>query len=547
MNLLQHIASDTEWRGMRTRTTARLAFLVMALVSSLASITGQALADTTLQLDQPAHFTTAEGEDVVLDAGSYAIETADGAMRVQPAHDPPRTEGWVLTAFATRHTESLEQPIAMSVLENTDDVHLLILFPDGTGLEAIGSISGLRSRAAAPAQTLSQTQISRHLTVQQRIAQGFSPVKPETDAFALNPASLPPQITAYAISPAYFPSSTVLPSVWPPQPVPYLNLKLKLTLAMGGGAATPYKELRVVGFETPLMIAGQQGYSGCFFRKNQHIGTGSLLPIDSQGFVQIDAFGWFEGYGTSPGHGNCAVRVRIQLAQQNGVFGDTLDVVYLGIPVAQPTLYTISNTWSWKNLLGFENTAAVGVCSGTSLGVKMNNLAPPSTTAYPVGVVESNNDLSLNVRSGPAGPDCQFQSKAILLPNGTRLRGLTWKITKSGPQESTCRVCTSRDGCTYGGLSHLEAPFNRGAAIILNPGSWPFGSNGVGYSITSHDRPILTPDNVIVYDGLHSGLLTYLLPMWTRLQCGNTATNDHGVRLILDTIELQGPPGLNFP
>lgn len=514
---------------MRIRTTARLAFIAMTLVSLLASVTGRALADTTLTLEQPTHFSTAEGEELVLAAGSYAIEAADGAMRVQLAHDPPRTDGWVLQAFKTRHTESLEQSVAITALEHTDELHLLILFPDGTGLDAIGSISGLRSRAPAPAQTLSQTQISKHLTVQQTTL------------------LTPPQITAYTISPAVFPVSTVLPSVWPAQPVPYLNLALKLTLAMGGGVATPYKQVRVVGFETPLLVAGQQGYSGCFFRKNQHIGTAYQLPIDSQGLVQFDAVGWFEGQGTFPGHGNCAVRVRIQLAQQNGVFGNTLDVIYLGIPVAQPTLYTISNTWSWKNLLGFENTGAVGVCSGTSLGIKLNNFAPPSTTSYPVGVVESNNDLSLNVRSGPAGPDCQFQSKAILLPNGTRLRGLTWKTAKSGAQESTCRVCTSRDGCTYGGPSHMGEPFNRGAAIILNPGSWPGGSNNVGYSITSHNLPILTPDNTLVYDGSSGGLFTFLLPMWTRLQCGNTATNDHGVRLILDTIELQGPPGLKFP
>lgn len=533
---------------MRIRTTARLAFIVMALVSSLALVTGRALADTTLKLEQPTHFPTTEGDDVLLDAGSYALEAADGAMRVRPAHDPSRTDGWLLPAFTTRHTESLERPVAITALENTDELHLLVLLPDGTGLEAIGSISGLRSRAAAPTQTLSQTQISQHLTVQQGIAKGFSPVKPGTSTFALDPASLPPRITAHTISPAVFPVSTVLPSVWPAQPVPYLNLALKLTLTMGGGAAAPYKQVRVVGFEAPLMAAGQQGYSGCFFRKNQHIGTAYQFPIDSQGLVQFDAVGWFEGQGTSPGYGNCAVRVRIQLAQQNGVFGNTLDVVYLGIPVAQPTLYTISNTWSWRNLLGFQNTRFVGACSGTSMGVKMNNLAPPSTTSYPVGIVESNNDLSLNVRSGPAGPDCQFQSKAILLPNGTRLRGLTWKTAKSGAQESTCRVCTSRDGCTYGGPSHMEEPFNRGAAIILNPESWPFGSNGVGYSITSHNRPILSPDNTLVYDGLHSGgLATFLLPMWTRLQCGNTATNDHGVRLILDTIELQGPPGLIFP
>jgi hypothetical protein len=441
---------------------------------------------------------------------------------------------------------SLEQPVAVTAIENTDEVHVLILFPDGTGLETIGSISGLRSRAAAPAQPLSQAQISQHLTVQQGIAQGFSPVKPGAKTLPQKTIPLPPQITAHAISPAYFPSST-LSSVWPAQPVPYLNLTLKLTLAMSGGATTPHKQVQVVGFDAPLLMPGQQGYSGCFFRKNEHIGTAAQVQINPQGRADLTAVGWFAGYGTYPGYGNCAVRMRIKLAQQNGVFGETLDVVYLGIPIAQPTVYTISNTWPWRNPLGFQNTGAVGVCMGNSVGVKMNNLSP-STTSYPVGAVEYNGDLSLNIRSGPAGPDCQFQSKSVLLPNGTRLRGLTWKTIKSGAQENMCRVCTSRDGCTYGGPSHTEDPFNRGAAIILNPTSWPLGGSGVGYSITAHHRPILTPDHVTVYDGLHSGgLVTFLLPMWTRLQCGNTATNDHGARLVLEKIELEGPPGLSFP
>lgn len=59
----------------------------------------------------------------------------------------------------------------------------------------------------------------------------------------------------------------------------------------------------------------------------------------------------------------------------------------------------------------------------------------------------------------------------------------------------------------------MGEPFNRGAAIILNPESWPGGSNGVGYSITSHNLPILTPDNTLAYDGTSGGLFTVLLPM----------------------------------
>jgi len=493
-------------------------------------------------LDQKVHVLTADGSDLFLDEGTYQLETAEEWIRVIPDHN--RTAAWLLEAHQTQHGEALEQPAALLAIENSDEVHMLILLPNGKGLEAIGSISGVRSRAAAPPQQLSQVQIRQRLIAQP----GISMTRPPAKTPSQSTTPLPPQITAYTISPANPLASSILPSVWPEQPVPYLNLVLRLTITMGDDATTPYKHLKVIGFDVPLLQAGQQGYSGCFFRKNEHVSSiPTQIQIDPQGRAEVTAVGWFAGYSTHPGYGNCALRMRIKLAQQNGIFGDTLDVVYVGIPIAQPTIYTISNTWSWRSLLGFQNTDAVGVCTGTSVGVTMNNLGP-STTQYPVGVVEYNGDLSLRIRSGPAGPDCQFLSKANVLPDGARLLGLTWKTIKTGSNEDMCRVCPSRDGCSFGGPSHTNFPLNHGAAIILSPGSWPNGGGGVGYSITTHHRPVLTPDQVSVYDGLYSsGLITVLLPMWTRLQCGNTITNDHGVRLVLDTIELVGPPGLTFP
>ena len=35
--------------------------------------------------------------------------------------------------------------------------------------------------------------------------------------------------------------------------------------------------------------------------------------------------------------------------------------------------------------------------------------------------------------------------------------------------------------------------------------------------------------------------------IWTRLKCGITLGNDHGIRWVIDKIDLVGPKGVNFP
>jgi uncharacterized protein YaiE (UPF0345 family) len=53
-------------------------------LSLLPLVSGAPFADTTVTLDQPVHFSTAEGSDVVLEAGSYSLEAADDWLRVTP-------------------------------------------------------------------------------------------------------------------------------------------------------------------------------------------------------------------------------------------------------------------------------------------------------------------------------------------------------------------------------------------------------------------------------------------------------------------------------
>ncbi|MDH5585250.1 MAG: hypothetical protein OEZ05_01320, partial [Nitrospirota bacterium] len=69
---------------MRNHKPALFVAMAGAIMAWCVAGSQPALADTTVTLEQPVHFTTAEGSDVVLDAGSYAVEAAEEWLRVIP-------------------------------------------------------------------------------------------------------------------------------------------------------------------------------------------------------------------------------------------------------------------------------------------------------------------------------------------------------------------------------------------------------------------------------------------------------------------------------
>jgi hypothetical protein len=114
--------------------------------SVICLVTEATYADTTVTLDQPVHFTTAEGSDVVLEAGDYSLEKADTWLRVTPGGGNT-VDALLLEAHSARHEETLKEPQGISVPGDSPDTHhLALLLPDGSRLEAVGSYSGIRSR-----------------------------------------------------------------------------------------------------------------------------------------------------------------------------------------------------------------------------------------------------------------------------------------------------------------------------------------------------------------------------------------------------------------
>ena len=135
---------------MRTQQLSLASLLTVVFLSCSSWPLSLTYANTTVTLDKPVHFITAEGSDVVVDAGSYAVEPAQEWIRITPS-DGQAVDALLLETQTAKHEESLSTPLVVSAQgEQLDTHHLALLFPDGKRLEALGSYSGVRSRGSSP-------------------------------------------------------------------------------------------------------------------------------------------------------------------------------------------------------------------------------------------------------------------------------------------------------------------------------------------------------------------------------------------------------------
>jgi hypothetical protein len=121
-------------------------FLVVGLLSAN---TGLAAAESTaVVFDKASHFTAADDADVLVAAGIYHIERSTGT-RLRLVGTLPETTVEI-QATMTMHEEVVASPLALVIAEEgqEDVVHLVLLFPDGQGLDAAGTFSGTRSRGS---------------------------------------------------------------------------------------------------------------------------------------------------------------------------------------------------------------------------------------------------------------------------------------------------------------------------------------------------------------------------------------------------------------
>lgn len=132
---------------------------------------------STVSLEQPVHFMASDGTDVIVGIGTHEVDTLVGShLRLNT------TDGTTLflDAQATTHSEEIEAPLAVTVVgEDTDVIHIVLLLPNGQAMDAVGSISGTRSRGVEPF-LVSRMQLQVAVAQQNRIVRDHRKPKRST-------------------------------------------------------------------------------------------------------------------------------------------------------------------------------------------------------------------------------------------------------------------------------------------------------------------------------------------------------------------------------
>ena len=127
----------------------RLALLFMPIVLTVACATTPDMPSrfTTVTIEKPVHFSAPGGSDVVVPPGRYHVDTIEDAkLRLTPAESSSGTSPFVVAAVPLPHEKPIESQVALSFSGGEDQHHVVLLLPDGNGLDAGGTYSGIRSR-----------------------------------------------------------------------------------------------------------------------------------------------------------------------------------------------------------------------------------------------------------------------------------------------------------------------------------------------------------------------------------------------------------------
>lgn len=461
--------------------------LVMVTTLIMYGLAGAGTVSVTF--DQTVHFAQPNGESVSVEAATYRVERSGETLRLIPEQQETAV---VVQAEPLDLNMPVQEPTLLSLTRTTDEHLLIYADPKGDVLGTTGSYSGVRSRLPIP---LKQTVAPK-------------PLVSDLKQLPLPGGNVVPGILRLkSVNYTSFAQNNAL--------VPFANINLSIIInnfALRPGTQIPYRIM-------------SHNVGSCRFVKNPRINVQEAIAIQPNGDLHIAALGWFVGGGSY-----CEVKVELVLPGK----AEPVTLV-VPTPVTPPTRYTLSQTANLKEKLGFRINGTLGVCEGTSSF---------GAGSHPVGIITSNGDVALRIRSGPLGTECQYISKAWVLPDGVTVASVTWESSREiplGQTQGKCCAVSAFGGNCMTMPPHIGLDFTRGTAPIVT------GVITDGYYSVISSDPHILEDGVIIHDNASPRVVTILKPMWGKLQCVNTVLNDHGVQLVLRELVLQGPAGLTFP
>lgn len=119
-----------------------LTFLLLIPVSARAVLSSGEYVNVSL--DTSIYFIASDGSDAKAEAGTYRVEQEDEQhLRLIPESDRPPL---IVQAISQKHEQEVSGPVALAVPGTEDAHHVVLVLPNGTWLNAVGSPSGVRGR-----------------------------------------------------------------------------------------------------------------------------------------------------------------------------------------------------------------------------------------------------------------------------------------------------------------------------------------------------------------------------------------------------------------
>lgn len=476
---------------MATRMSGVTGFGLFVLLAVWPGLGWSGVTPVAVTFDRPVYFVDAGGNPLAVEAGTYVVERIGNRLQLTSSTGSPIE----IQAEPVAFDMPVQEPAVFSVMRNTDDHLLIHVVPEEPVMAASGTYSGVRSRDVASRTRLYAAQ----------------QIRPNVTQFPEG-TLLPGGPRIKSVSYSSFAQGGAL--------VPFANVNLTITLTNFTQAIGTRVQYRIVA---PATITGQDA---CTLTRNPRILIPDAFQIDPSREGRITIPGWFSSAGA------CTVGIELLFGK-----GEPARLVAGPFPVEALQRYRLNQTWNLRNTLAFQISGASGTCEGTSVG----------PTNHAVGVIESGGDLALRIRSGPLGTECQFTSRTWVLPEGVRLVSTTWERIRELPEGQTqprcCAVDAYQNHCLTPAPTSSSFRFDRGTAQILTDArseSPPY------YSVTSSDPRILS-DNVVLFENTAPRILSLIKPMWCKVECTFTGVNDHGIKLVLREVVLEGPRGLAFP
>jgi serine protease AprX len=218
----------------------------------------------TLTTDRPALFVAPDGTDVFLAPGMYEVEpSGQDHLKLLPVDPQGQAEGaaLVIQASLITHKETQHLPAALSFPgEKEDTHHFVLLLPDGQGVQAIGTYSGVRPRGVEQVQPTPLQLSAQMQLVPQRAARPAVNLRETEDPYheIYEASFVNGQVTRFSVTPipkqAFAQEPVPTEAAQPVRPAPPGEKIHPLVKGWLGKRPGQERELVVVRFQDNLTI-----------------------------------------------------------------------------------------------------------------------------------------------------------------------------------------------------------------------------------------------------------------------------------------------------